>query len=234
MKILPLLLVIFALVSSAVYAQNEKKYIRQGNGKYADNKYPESEILYRKAIDANKASGDALFNLGDALYRQNKFDEAGKHFIDNVEKTKENEKKSDSYYNLGNSLLKADKLKESIAAYINSLKLNPDNPEAKYNLAYAQDLLRKQEQQKKQSQGDKKQQDKDNKDQQPNKDQDNPNQQQKDNQSQQQQQQPQQQQISREDAQRLLDALANDEKQVQEKVKQAKAAKARVKTLINW
>jgi len=49
-----------------------------------------------------------------------------------------------------------------------------------------------------------------------------------------QQQQQQQGNISKEDAQRLLDALANDEKNVQEKVKEAKAAKARVRTLINW
>ena len=62
-------------------------------------------------------------------------------------------KKSAGLYNLGNSLLKANKLQESIDAYKSSLKLRPDNPEAKYNLAYAQDLLKKQqEQQKKQQQ----------------------------------------------------------------------------------
>lgn len=229
---------IFILSSYHATGQNEKKYIRQGNGKYSDEKFPDSEILYRKAIDANKMSGDALFNLGDALYKQNKFDEAGKQFMDNAQKAKADDKKADSYYNLGNSLLKADKLKESISAYKNSLRLNPGNPEAKYNLAYAQDLLRMQEQQQQQQQqGDNKQQDKDkdSKDQQPDKDQQKQDQQQqKDSQSQQQQQQSQPQQISKEDAQRLLDALANDEKKVQEKVKQAKAAKARVRTLINW
>ena len=234
-------ILIFSLLiitcSSITYGQNQKKYIRKGNGKYSDQKFPDSEILYRKAIDANKMSGDALFNLGDALYKQNKFEEAGKHFIENAEKTKESDKKADSYYNLGNSLLKGDKLKESITAYKNSLKLNPENAEAKYNLAYAQDLLRMQQQQQQQQQGDNKQQDKDkdSKDQQPDKDQEKQDQQQqKNSQSQQQQQQSQPQQISREDAQRLLDALANDEKKVQEKVKEAKAAKARVKTLINW
>jgi len=236
LRIILLLYGTFILSSYHAIGQNEKKYIRQGNGKYSDTKFSDSEILYRKAIDANKMSGDAIFNLGDALYKQNKFEEAGKQFMDNAQKTGVNDKKADSYYNLGNSLLKADKLKESISAYKNSLKLDPDNPEAKYNLAYAQDQLRMQQQQQ-QQQGDNKQQDKekDSKDQQPDKDQQKQDQQQqKDSQSQQQQQQSQPQQISKEDAQRLLDALANDEKQVQEKVKQAKAAKARVKTLINW
>ena len=40
--------------------------------------------------------------------------------------------------------------------------------------------------------------------------------------------------MSKEDAERLLNAIANDEKNVQEKVKLAKAAKERVKTLKNW
>jgi hypothetical protein len=56
----------------------------------------------------------------------------------------------------------------------------------------------------------------------------------KDNQDKQQQQQNQQQGISKEDAERVLNALANDEKNVQEKVKLAKATKAKVRTVKNW
>ncbi len=61
-------------------------------------------------------------------------------------------KKSASLYNLGNSLLMANKVQESIDAYKGSLKLDPDNMEAKYNLAYAQDLLKEQQQQQQQQQ----------------------------------------------------------------------------------
>jgi hypothetical protein len=70
-----------------------------------------------------------------------------------------------------------------------------------------------------------------------NKDQENKDKEQQQNQqdkNQDQQKQQQQPNISKEDAQRLLDALANDEKNVQEKVKEAKAAKAKVRTLVNW
>jgi tetratricopeptide (TPR) repeat protein len=143
------------------------------------------------------------------------------------------DKKSSSLYNLGNSLLMANKVQESIEAYKNSLRLKPDNMDAKYNLAYAQDLMKEQQQQQ--------QQNKDNEDQQK-KDEENKNQDQKnegqDKQNNEQQQdrqdQQQQQSISKEDAERLLNAIANDEKNVQEKVKLAKAAKARVNTVKNW
>lgn len=226
----------FFLLSLSVNAQTDKKYLRKGNREYEKKNYPESEILYRKASDKNKQSPDAAFNIGDALYRQNKYEDAGKQFLDNTNETENPEKKSAGWYNMGNSLLKANKIKESIEAYKNSLKLNPDNPEAKYNLGYAQDLLKQQqEQQQKQQQ----QQNKDNKDQ--NKDQDkedqkdkNENNKDQDKKKEEQQQQPQEQSISKEDAQRLLNALANDEKNVQEKVKREKAAQTRVRTAKNW
>jgi Ca-activated chloride channel homolog len=140
-------------------------------------------------------------------------------------------------------MLKANKLPESIDAYKNSLKLRPDNKEAKYNLSYAQDLLkRQQDQQKKQQEKDKQDQKKDKnkqdqkKDQKDQKDQDDKNNDQKKDQNnkQDQKQQPQQQEISKDDAQRLLNSLANDEKNVQEKVKLAKANKSKVRTVKNW
>jgi tetratricopeptide (TPR) repeat protein len=142
-------------------------------------------------------------------------------------------KKSASLYNLGNSLLMANKVQESIDAYKGSLKIDPDNLETKYNLAYAQDLL-KQQQEQQQQQQQQNNQDKQNQDN--NKEDKNQDQQDKKDQEQQEQEQQQQQQqgISKEDAERLLNALANDEKNIQEKVKLAKAQKARVRSVKNW
>jgi Ca-activated chloride channel family protein len=229
-----ILTVLLLLIPLFAYSQANNKYIRQGNREYEKSKFAESEVSYRRAIDKNRESADAVFNSGDALYKQKKFEDAGKQFIENHDMNDSKTKKSASLYNLGNSLLMANKIKESVDAYKGSLKLDPDNMEAKYNLAYAQDLLREQEQQKQQNQEnqdqDKNQQNKNDKQQQKN-DQNNENQQQ---QQQQKDQQQQQQGISKEDAERLLNSLANDEKDIQEKVKLAKALKARTSTLKNW
>jgi tetratricopeptide (TPR) repeat protein len=216
----------FLIFSFASFAQSEKKYIRQGNREYEDNKYPESETTYRRALDENNESRDAVFNIGDALYKQKKYEDAAKQFIENHNINEGKGKKSESLYNLGNSLLMANKLQESIDAYKGSLRLNPKNPEAKYNLAYAQDLLKQQQQQ--QQQNDKNKQDQNKEDKSKNNDQ------QQKTQQQNQQQQEKQQGISREDAERVLNALENDEKNVQEKVKLAKALKERVRTVKNW
>jgi len=238
-----LIFCVLMIISVTLNAQTEKNFIRKGNREFANNKFSESEISYKKAIDKNKQYPDAVFNDGDALYKQNKFEEAGKQFIESANQNYDKTKKSAGLYNLGNSLLKANKLPECIDAYKNSLKLRPNNMEAKYNLSYAQDLLKKQqEQQKKQQDKDKKDQNKDKNKQDQKKNQKDQNDKNKDQQKdqknnqdqKQQQQQPQKQEISKEDAQRLLNSLANDEKNVQEKVKLAKATKAKVKSRINW
>jgi Ca-activated chloride channel family protein len=227
-----LILLFMLCFTGSLYAQADRKFIRQGNREYEKDKFSESEISYRRALDKNKTSGDAVFNSGDALYKQKKYEDAGKQFIESHKMIEEKDKRSASMYNLGNSLLMANKLKESIEAYKNSLKMNPQSMEAKYNLAYAQDMLKKQEEQQQQQQ--QQQQDKDNQDQKKDQEQPKQNDQEKKDNNQQDQQQQQQQSISREDAERLLNAIANDEKNVQEKVKLSKAAKARVKTTKNW
>jgi Ca-activated chloride channel homolog len=236
-----LMISLFLLIPVLLSAQADKKNIRKGNREYFNGKFPDAEILYRKAVDNNKQSPDATFNIGDALYKQKKFEDAGKQFIESASQNENKEKKSAGLYNLGNSMLMSNKFKESIEAYKGALKLNPHSKETKYNLAYAQDMLKQQEEQQKKQDKDKQDQKNDDKKQDQNKDKNDKNKDQQkdqDNKNDQQNDQgkdeQQQQSISKDDAQRLLNALANDEKNVQEKVKLAKASKARVKTLKNW
>jgi Ca-activated chloride channel homolog len=235
-----LLICIFLLLPAILNAQSDKKFIRKGNREYEKNRFTESELLYRRAMDRNERSPDAIFNIGNALYKQDKFEDAGKQFVENINVNDDNNKKSSAFYNLGNSLLKANQFEESIGAYKEALKLRPDNIEAKYNLAYAQDMLKEQQQQQQQQQQDQdNQQDKENQDKNQNQEgqQDQDDEQDSGNQQQDQENQDQQEEeqgISKEDAERLLNAIANDEKKVQEKVKLDKAAKSKVRTIKNW
>lgn len=229
----------FALLCITIsgFSQDDKKYIRKGNREYDKGNFSDAEIMYRKASDENERSPEATFNIGDALYRQEKFEDAGRQFLDNTTQTVDEVKQSAGWYNLGNSLLQANKVQESIDAYKNALKLNPENLAAKYNLGYAQNLLQQQEQQQQQQQQqqqDKDQQQQDKQDKGQNDEQQQDQNQSRQTQEEQQQKEQQEQGISKEDAERLLNALANDEKEIQEKVKREKAARSRSRTLKNW
>jgi Ca-activated chloride channel homolog len=216
-----------------IQAQNERKFIRQGN-KYFEAamkdtsrldtvQFNKAEIEYRKALEKKPDNQKWDFNLADALYKQKKFEESSEKFKGIADHTVDKTEKSRALHNLGNSLLMNNKLDESIAAYKDALRNNPSDLETKYNLLYAMNLKKKQqEQKKKQDQNkDKKDKDKD-KDQNKNKDQQN-----KDQQKQQQQQQ--QSKISKQNAEQMLQALENDEKKIQDKVKMIQALKAHSK-----
>src|SRR5664280_418715 len=68
-KLKSLILIVLLIISANLIAQTDKKYIRKGNREYDKSKYSDSEISYRKAIDQNKQYPDAVFNVGDALYK---------------------------------------------------------------------------------------------------------------------------------------------------------------------
>lgn len=245
-----LIIIIFLSSLHGAYGQTHRKYVREGNREYSKGSYDKSEIEYRRALDINPESDKAIFNLGDALYKLEKFEEADKEFARYSEIRSEGEGAAASAYNSGNSLLKAGKLEESIESYKKSLLADPSNHQAKYNLAYAQDMLQKQKEQEQQNKDQQDQQDKkdngeqkeqDKQDQQNGDDNKDQEQQKKDGDNQQEQQPQEQQQqgepenkMTREDAERLLQALANEEKDVQDKVKKQKAAAQRVRTLKNW
>jgi tetratricopeptide (TPR) repeat protein len=198
-----------------VHGQAERKYVRQGNKQYKEEVFDESEILYRKALEKEQQSYSGEFNLGDAMYKQEKFEDAARSFHKLSENETDPIKLGELYHNLGNSFLKANQLEASIEAYKQSLRNNPADNETRHNLAYAQQMQQQQQDQKDQDQD----QDQDKQDQDQNQNQD------------QQQQQPQ---ISREDARRMLQALQQDEQDLQEKLKKQKAQATKVKVLKDW
>ena len=217
--------------------QDFRSLIREGNRQYEDRKSVEAENSYRRALDIDDRSNLANFNLGNALYRQQKFEEAGKKFEEIAAGATDKMDRAHAYHNLGNSYLQQQKVQESIEAYKQALRNNPNDLDTKYNLSYALNLLKEQEQNQ-DNQNNQNNQDQQNQDQQ---NQDNQNQQDQNQQQQdqkqddmQQKQQQQQQQISREDAQRMLDAIAQEEKELLEKLQQKERAGNRTQIEKNW
>ena len=226
--------------------QDFRSLVREGNRQYNAGKEVDAETSYRGALAVDEKSNLATFNLGNSLYRQQKHEEAGKEFEKAAAASTNKMDKARAYHNLGNSYLQQQKVKESIEAYKQALRNNPNDADTKYNLSYAMNLLKQQEQQQQnqdnkdnqdqqnQDQQNQNQQNQDNKDQQDKEQQQNQQQQDQKKDEMQQKQQQQQQQINREDAQRILDAIAQEEKELLEKLQQKERAGYRPKIEKNW
>ena len=240
-------------MSMSGLAQNERKFIRVGNDFFEKQNFVKAEVEYRKASDKRAESFEAAFNMADALYKQKKYEEALSQFTALAKKETDKERLGEIYHNIGNTLLAMQKTDESIEAYKESLRNRPASEPTKYNLEFARQK-QQQEQNKDQQNQDKNQdknqdqdqnQDKENQDKEnqnqdkdQGKDQDkkdqqeqNKDQQNQDKKDQQGQQQEQPSKISKEDAERLLEALQNDEKKVQEKVQKQKVQEQKAKKM---
>jgi Ca-activated chloride channel family protein len=238
---LVLQMVLLMAGSYSLHAQNERKIIRQGIRSYEQGAFSDAEVQFRKAEDINHNSFEAGFNTGAALYGQKKYEETAQQYQSLLNNAEDPLSMAHIWHNMGNSLLESGKYAESIEAYKNSLRMNPGDQDTKYNLAYAKKKLQEQQQQQQQQQQknqDQQQKQDQKQDQQQNgDDQKQQQQQQQQNPDQQQEQQGQQsqpQQISKEDAERMLSAIQQQEKNVKEKVDQKKAAVAKVKTVKDW
>ena len=144
---------------------------------------------------------------------------------------------SDYYFNRGNLFLQQKDYQNAVDSYKESLRLSSQNMDAKSNLAYAQKMLKEEQNQQNQNQQDQNQDQNQNQNQDQNQDQNEQNNQdKKENQDQNQQQPPQNNQgesqppkITPQTANQMLQAIEDKEKDTQEKVKKAKALEQKKK-----
>ncbi len=238
-KTLAAIAAMIVLAPAVMSAQSDRTEVRAGNKDFKKGLFREAEIDYKRALIVDSASVTAKYNLGNTLYKAESYNEAELYFKDlgDTLKNLSSSKASDYFHNSGNIALKQKKYQEAVEAFKESLRLEPDNFETKSNLAYAQKMLKDQQQnQQSQNQQQQQQQQQDqnqqNQDQNQNNDQQNDQNQNNDQnrQTQDQQQQPQNQpQISPQAAQQMLQAIEDKEKQTQDKVKKAKALKEKSK-----
>ena len=229
------LILLFLLFISAgnLISQTAHKYLRSGDQQYSSEEYAAAEELYRKA-DRKKSTLKSSFNLGNSTFQQGRFAESIDFYLNAARKTKTKVEESDAMYNLGNAYFNNEELEEAIEAFKQAVRLNPNNKEAKYNLAVAKEIKKQmmQQQQEQEQQDQQENQDSENQEQQENQEQG--EQQEQQDQEQQQEQQDSTQQIQESqfdstrldkqeldslDAAKLLMIIQSEEQKVQEKLR---------------
>jgi len=215
-KIVYCLLAAFASAVS-LSAQSQHRLLRKGDRQYDQEHYKEAEQFYRDAADRKYGDPQTLYNLGNSLYQQGKWEDAAVRFGQSARLTSDTGLKADALHNLGNASLKQQKYQDAVDAYENSLRLRPGDAETKQNLAETKQNLqmaKKKLKEEQQRQNNKQQQQQN----QPNQDQNQQQDQQQQQQQSQQNRQPEtkeQQQntgkLNKEEAQRLLETAIGPE-----------------------
>lgn len=229
MRKIVLTIAISLLPFAMSFAQREAVDIRKGNRDYKKQNFTEAEVDYRRGLETNKNSYEAHYNLGDALFKQDKYADAQAEFETAAKMLDRKEDKtrwSKVMHNIGNCNFAQQQYDKAVAAYQESLRANPKDNDTRYNLVKAMEMLQQQQQQQQQNQQnqDQQQQQQDQQQQQEQQNQD-----QQDQQEQQEQQQEQNEdQMDKETAEQILQALEQDEQDTQEKMQRQQGKKRRV------
>ncbi len=228
-----IILILFVLIFLSS-CDKEKNKLRDGNDFYQENDYAKAEEQYRQSLIADSTYLKAQYNLANASYKQQngeKLQTALKYYEEYLKGSSINDTLSNAnaIYNRGNvnfQLFNTDTtsepssktqfLQKALEDYKQTLRLNPDDSAAKYNLALTQYLLNKYQNQQQNNQNQQQQEQQQNQEQQ----QQQQNQEQKKEEQQKQNPPPQPQRMNdKQDTERMLEALKNNEKNTLEKVK---------------
>jgi tetratricopeptide (TPR) repeat protein len=217
-----LFLIIFGLIiTSSSYSQTDRSLVRKGNRQYNENHFNQAEILYKKSLLKTPDLIPGNYNLGNTYFKQKRYDKAIEQYQKVLPAIKDKKQGSQTYHNLGNSYLEKFKIENdqqkkhqyidnSIQAYKNSLIKNPNDKDTKYNLSYAMALKKQMLQQQNQNKQQQQQQ----------KNQEKPKEQKK-------------QELTKEEAEKLLQAIRAQENNVQERLNK-KEDKEKVKIEKEW
>ena len=262
-------LILFLLASISGSAQEEaaqislsNNYVFEGNSLVNEN-FIEAEKKYRLGVSAKQNNAAGSYNLGNAYYKSELYDEAMLRHLEAINNSGLKLEKHKAYHNIGNTLMQQKRCKEAVSAYKNALRNSPSDDESRYNLALAQECAKEQ--------GDGKGEDKDgrdeNKDDKENSDEnkdneeknkdkggedeekkegddkededgkpkdDNGNQNDKDPNKDKGQPKPQPGKMSPQQVKNLLEAMNNEEKKVQEKMNASKTKGVKIQTEKDW
>lgn len=254
----------FLFCLSAFAQSSAQEWLYEGNTLMAVDSFAPAEIAYKKALDAGAKNFAAHFNYGDALYKQERLNEAKVAFEKALSKAQNDKQRAMAKHNLGNTAMREQNLENAIEHYKDALRLNPNDEETRYNLSAALSQKRQQQEKQKQEQDQNKDQKQDqnqnqkqdqNKDQNQdqkqdqNKDQNSKNNSEKDQKDQQDQQEknqkneentehknvkPQPKNLSKEEAEKLLQAIRRDEQNLQNKRKKEKMKGIIIKSDKDW
>ena len=203
-------LLVMMLVQNG-FSDLSRSKVKKGIKSYEKEQYDESLQHFQDALLDAPENPIGHYNVGEALYKNKKYEEALKSYEKSLS-TLDVVQKQKTYYNLGNTHYQMNKYQEAIQSYIKALELDPNDLDAKHNLELVRAKLKEMAQKQPQQQQNQQQQQQQ---QQEGSDQQQPKEGDQDEQEQQQTQQVKEKELSKEEAERILQALQSEEKENQ-------------------
>lgn len=142
-------IIFYVLLWTVAFSAAAQRYehLENGNNLYNSGKYKEAVVEYQKSLGRNESSFGSNYNLGNALYKSEEFESCIDHYKAACSSKNTKSERAKAYHNLGNAYVNGQKYQEAVDAYKESLRLNPKDNDTRFNYTYAKKLLQQQQQQ---------------------------------------------------------------------------------------
>ncbi|MCD0455492.1 tetratricopeptide repeat protein [Chryseobacterium sp. LC2016-27] len=137
-KIVFLALLFAFSFSGALFGQESyKTLVFEGNQKFNANDYDGASSKYMEAIRSNSGDFTAHYNLGNALYKRKRYQDAKAEYAKAEKLSQTLPDKAATLHNLGNTMMQMDQPDKAADYYKRSLKQDPYNEATRKNYEIA-------------------------------------------------------------------------------------------------
>jgi len=138
-----ILLTVFMGIPPRLHGETLASKTEKGNSLYQEERYDEAMKSFVDAQIESPEEPKLKYNLANTHYKMNNYEEAVKNYQDVAATAEDIQLEEKSLYNIGNALYRQGKLEEAIEFYKKALELDPDDQDAKYNLEFVREEIKR-------------------------------------------------------------------------------------------
>jgi len=143
MKYLYVFLIVLLLPFSAVQAATLYSSVRDGVDLYEKEQYADALKLFLDAQVENPENAVLKFDIAACHYKLQKYEEAATGYLDVVSTAQDAAMETQALYNLGNTMYRQGKLEDAVEYYKKSLELDSDDEDARKNLDFVREEIKR-------------------------------------------------------------------------------------------
>ena len=139
---------IFILLINIFQAQTgaARKYLLEGDKAYTTESYQDAAANYLRSIQEGEGSFKSNFNLGNAMYKLKKYDDALLQYEKSLSFATDNTEKANAYFNMGDAYFQKRLYEKAAESFKSALKLNPNDENARYNYTLSKQKIEEKQQ----------------------------------------------------------------------------------------